>query len=125
MQELKFDQKAIQDADEYYKKIHFKDNQKQIMDLVMSFISQFIPIPERALRGFMWQNLKNWQVENHKDLSYIAEASPNERLQIAIEILESFKVMLTRILIDEEQEPLLNEAIIKATNYYKEKFANR
>ena len=51
--------------------------------------------------------------------------TPAERVKELQVIFSLLKKELTRILIDKEQEPLLDDTFEKVVNFYKEKFANR
>ena len=73
----------------------------------------------------MWWNIKDWQIQHQKDLSDIVKATPAERTKVASEIFDLFGDSLKRILVNEEQEPLLDETIEKGMKMYKEQFANR
>ena len=122
---LNFKPKSIQEAEDYYKKIHMAPEQKNIVLAMTKLFAQYLPIPERALSGFMWRNIKDWQIQHQKDLSEIVKATPAERINVAQEIFNLFGESLKRILVSEEQEPILNETIVKGMKIYKEQFANR
>lgn len=123
--EIKFKPDLIEKAEEYYKTLHMDPKQRPIVDSFVQILSQHLPIPERALKGFMWRVLTDYQIKRHMAASESEKLDPAERIKGLMEILALFKEALTRVLISQEQEPLLDNAISKVIKIYKEKFANR
>ena len=108
---LKFEPKSIQEAAEYYKTIHIAPEQKEIVTSLGKLISQALSIEERAIRGLIWRSIKDWQIDNSKDLSSIANMSPENRIKVPLQIVTMLEKTLMRVLISKEHEPLLREAM--------------
>ncbi|MFX1373882.1 MAG: hypothetical protein ACFFCE_18700 [Promethearchaeota archaeon] len=122
---INFKLESMQNSEDYYKKIHMVADQNTVITQMAQFLCQFLPIPERPMKGFIWRALTDWQVKNRKDLSEVLKISPDQRVETVLEIIALLKKHLTRILISQEQEPLLNESCQKAVKFYKTKFAGR
>ena len=75
----------------------------------------------------MWRVLKDYQVKYQFDLaedSKKEDITAAQRLEELSLIFSMLKENLTKILISKEQEPILDEGIKNALNFYKERFAN-
>ena len=123
--DLEFKPKLVEEAEEYYKKLHVASDQKYIVVAIGKLISKYIPLPERPIRGFIWRTIREWQVKYKKDLGELSNMSPDDRVNAVVQIMEIFEFTMKRILIDKEQEPALEEAMKKTLDMYNEKFANR
>ena len=53
------------------------------------------------------------------------EITPTERIKALEEMFAMLKKELTKNLVDQEHEPILNEALNKAMSVYKQKYASR
>ena len=84
-------------------------------------IGEYIHIPERALKGFFWRILKDFQVKRHMVLTESVNLTAAQRFEGLKEILSMLKAALTRILISEDQEPLLDSVFQKILDDYKSK----
>ena len=124
---MEFEAASIMQAEEEYKNLSVSEDQKEKVDAFARVLNQFIPISERALKGFLWRASQEYQVKHHVKLAEGKEQmNPTlvQRLQVVTEMFSILKKDLTRILVSKEQEPLLDEAINKATEYYKGHYAN-
>ncbi|MFX1274270.1 MAG: hypothetical protein ACFFAT_04425, partial [Promethearchaeota archaeon] len=68
---------------------------------------------------------KDWQIDHSKDLSSIANMSPENRIQALLQIINVLEKTLMRVLISKEHEPLLEEAMKQVIVAYKQHYANR
>ena len=93
--------------------------------MARKLISHFLPIPERAIRGFMWRTIREWQLTYKMDLGELSNLGSDDRVNAVLKIMEIFGVQIKRVLINKEQEPVLEDAMQQALNMYNEKFANR
>ncbi|MFW9970165.1 MAG: hypothetical protein ACFFDF_08190 [Candidatus Odinarchaeota archaeon] len=117
-----FKSSSIEQAEAYYQNIHINPEQKEKINSFAQILSQYLPISERALMGFLWRVLLNIQKKYHIDFAEEGkrrDVSLAERMGAIQEIFTMLKEELTRILISQEQEPLLDKAIGKAINFYK------
>ena len=123
--DFKFKPKSVKEAEEDYNKFHASSDQKNIIVAIGKLISQYIPLPEKAIRGFIWRTIREWQVTYKKDIGELSTMSSDDRVNAVLQIIEIFETTMKRILIDKEQEPALEEAMKKTLDMYNEKFANR
>lgn len=117
-----FKSTSIKQAEEYYQNIHINAEQRDRINSFAQILGQYLPIPERALMGFLWRVLINIQKKYHIDFAEEGkrtDISLAERMGAIQEIFTMLKEELTRVLIKQEQEPILEEAIEKAINFYK------
>jgi len=122
---LKFKNDSITEAEEYYKTLKLSKGQRKKVDDISKFLNQYLHISERAIKGFFWRVVVDYQIERHMLSSEAEELTPGERVQGLKEIFSLLKKELTRVLISKEQEPLLDDTLNKAIQFYKEQFANR
>lgn len=122
---IQFIHSSIEKAEDYYKTIHIAPEQRTIIDSLIPLLSPHLPISDRAMKGFLWRVLKDYQMKRHMALTESANLSPKERIEGLIEILKMLKEALTRVLINQEQELKLDDAISKVITFYKERFASR
>ncbi|MFX1593740.1 MAG: hypothetical protein ACFFCL_13690, partial [Promethearchaeota archaeon] len=78
--EIKFKSDLIDKAEEYYKTLHLDPKQKPIVDSIVQILSQQLPIPERALKGFMWRVVTDYQMKRHMAASESEKLDPAERV---------------------------------------------
>ncbi|MBY8990307.1 MAG: hypothetical protein KGD58_06095 [Candidatus Lokiarchaeota archaeon] len=126
--EIKFKPKSIEEAEEDYKKLHLTAEQKKIVVSLAQLINQYLPISERAIKGFIWRVLIAYQVKYHYNLGEEAkreDLSPADRMGGFLEIFGMLKEELTKILISQDQEPILDDTFEKVISFYKTQFANR
>ncbi|MFW9897022.1 MAG: hypothetical protein ACFFDB_15325 [Promethearchaeota archaeon] len=117
-----FRSSSIEQIEEYYQYVHINEEQRAKIDSFTQILGQYLPISERALKGFLWRVLINIQKKYHIDFveeGKRTDVSLAERMGAIQEIFTMLKEELTRILISQEQEPILEEAIEKAINFYK------
>ncbi|MFX0004154.1 MAG: hypothetical protein ACFE9C_09165 [Candidatus Hodarchaeota archaeon] len=120
-----FKSTSIEKAEEYYQSVHVNAEQKERINSFAQILGQYLPIPERALKGFLWRVLINIQKKYHIDFAEEGkrtDVSVAERMGAVQEIFTMLKEELTRSLISEEQEPILKEAIEKTIGFYKKQF---
>lgn len=125
---LIFKLSSIEKAEEEYKKLNITAEQHGRLNSFVKIIAQYIPLPERALRGFMWRAIREDQVERHVDLAEEARIADQREVDLETRIagieniLSRLKNNLTRLLVHSEQEPLLDKAFDKVIDFYKEQF---
>jgi hypothetical protein len=117
-----FKSSSIEQAEEYYQTVHINAEQRKKITSFALILSQYLPILERTLMGFLWRVLLNIQKKYHIDFAEEGKSkdvSLDERMGAIQEIFTMLKEELTRILISQEQEPILEDAIGNAINFYK------
>ncbi|MFX1570893.1 MAG: hypothetical protein ACFFCV_21345 [Promethearchaeota archaeon] len=119
---IRFNNKEIVDAEKYYGTIHISERQKTLLEPVAKIISDQINVSERAVKGFLWRAVREWQMENKKDLSEAEALSPDQRVLLFKKIMELIKHTFTRILIDNSQEHLLDKALNDVLSIYKTRY---
>ncbi len=111
----------IQQVEEYYRGVRLDSEQNQKIDSIAQFLSQYISISVRALKGFILRVLRNIQIKYQVD--FVQERkntsiSLAEKVDAMKEILEMLKEELTKVLISKEQEPALEQAFKKVIDFY-------
>ena len=120
VQDIKFRISAVQEAEEYYKRLHMTAEQKKQVDSISKVLSHHVSIPERAIKGFFWRVLREYQIRRHMGLDESKNLSIDERIEGLKEIFSLLREDLTRILVDPEQSPLLDKAFEQSLNLIKE-----
>ena len=75
---------------------------------------KYLPISELAIKGFISFAMRDWQVQNKRDLATFLEWPPEEQVKTTWAISELLKERLTKLLVEPEQEPVLDKAIKEA-----------
>ena len=114
--EVDIKEKEINIVEKDFKKITLSPIQKGMIDQAAQLYEKYLPIPLRAIRGFISLAIRDYQVQNKIDLASYLEWSPEEQVKIAWGIANSFKERLCKILVDKKQEPLLDKVIKEAVN---------
>jgi len=125
VEKILFKPGIVEEAEDYYKKIQASVNQNRIATSLAQIIVQYMPISERALKGFLWRVVQAYQMKHHVSTKKAEEITPSERIKALEEMFIMLKKELTRSLVDQAHESLLDEALNKAMSVYKEKYANR
>jgi len=122
---MEFEPDSIKEAVDYYKKLRFASDQKDIIIEFGKLMKKFIPLSDRAIMGFIWRSLKEWQLNFKRDLSELSKLDPGNRIEAVVQIIDIFGIRLKKVLINKEQEPILEQAMQNALERYKENYANR
>ena len=122
---MTFKPNSVKEAEEDYTRLHIVPDQKYIVIAIGKLVSNYIPLPERAIRGLIWRTIREWQLVYKKDVSELSNMSSVDRVEAVVQIVKIFETTMKRILIDKEQEPALEEAMKKTLDMYNEKFSNR
>ncbi len=122
---MEFEPNLVKEAEDYYKKLRFASDQKDIIIEFGKLMKKFIPLSERAIKGFIWRSLKEWQLNFKRDFSEISKLDPENRIEAVVQIIEIFGARLKKVLIKKEQEPLLEQVMQNALKRYEDNYANR
>ncbi|MFW9988509.1 MAG: hypothetical protein ACFFC3_07625 [Candidatus Odinarchaeota archaeon] len=123
--EIQFSTERINQEVINFQTLHLTPEQKKIVSPLVHVISQRINIREMALKGFLWRVLRDFQEKRGMRLDRSMTLTPTERIQGLVQIFMMLKNELTKILIDEQEEPKLEKALMEALELYKSKFVNR
>ena len=115
MQELKFDQKKVLEAEQDYKNVHITPIQRAFVEIIAKTFSEYLHLPEMALKGFINFSIRDFQVNNKRDLAQYQEWSTEDKKNTNLQMNEIFEGYLSRILVDDSQKPQLRE-IMKQVN---------
>jgi len=83
-----FKDKALKDAEQYFKNVHMTQEQHKIfLDFVKLFL-KYIPIEELAAKGIGWRAVSKWQLARKRDLMGLEKESPEDRIKAIEQLLE-------------------------------------
>ncbi|MFX1500180.1 MAG: hypothetical protein ACFFDH_04350 [Promethearchaeota archaeon] len=119
---IKFNNQELLKAEKYYRTIHISERQKSMLEPIAKAINDQIDVSELAIKGFLWRVIREWQMENQKDLAEVEGLSTDQRVSLFKKMLDLIKQSFTRILIDKSQEPLLDKALNDVLSIYKTRF---
>ena len=119
MSNIKFKTNLIKEAEDYYETIHASPEQKDKAKGFSKVISKHLPLTERAVMGFFWRVIREYQMERHMASSEAKNLSKTERIQGLKEILDLLRKALTKILVKEDQVPMLDAAFDEIVKEYK------
>lgn len=116
---MEFKTKELTEAEDYYKELHLTSDQRRQVRLVSKVATNYIPISEHAMCGFAFRALKEYQVDNKIEMSAFESMSDDTILEMLSDVMNRVKNQLLKILIQEEQAPVLDDAIVKLIDFYK------
>ena len=114
MTELKFDQIKVDKVEKDFSKVKLTPQQREHLNESAKIYANYIPISERAIKGFILFSMADYQVENKVDLSSFYDMKNEEKQKVIIGISDILRLRLNKILLDPKQEPLLTTAINEA-----------
>ena len=94
-----FKSSSIEKIEEYYQNVHINAEQRERINSFTQILGQYLPIPERALKGFLWRVLINIQKKYHIDFveeGKRTDVSLAERMGAIQEIFTILKEELIR-----------------------------
>ena len=116
-QESIFNIKKVEEIEQQFKNVKVDAMQKGMATAMANLLSKFIPLKQRALRGFIFLSFQEWQQKSKAFLSDMnkAEVSLEEKFKITDEINDILLYKLTRVLIDEKDKHVLENGINEGT----------
>ena len=116
-QESIFNIKRVEEIEQQFKNVKVDAMQKGMATAMANLLSKFIPLKQRALRGFIFLSFQEWQQKSKAFLSDMnkAEVSLEEKFKITDEINDILLYKLTRVLIDEKDKHVLENGINEGT----------
>ena len=116
-QEGIFNIKKVEEIELQFKNVKVDAMQKGMATAMAGLLTKFIPLKQRALRGFIFLSFQEWQQKSKAFLSDMnkAEVSLEEKFKITDEINDILLSKLTRVLIDEKDKHVLENGINEGT----------
>lgn len=120
-----FDKKSLNEAKEYFQKVHISKAQFKIFLDLIEVLLKHIKINEIAAKGIGWRAVREWQQKHSRDLKGIAKETHEERLYAITQILkEHVKPDLLEKLVDPKDENILNKTIEDILEFYNKNYSN-
>ena len=112
-----FDNRQVDQIEQQFKNVKVDAMQKGMASAMANLLSNFIPLHQRALRGFIFYSFQEWQQNSKAFLADMnnAEVSLEAKFNITDEINAILLDKLTRVLIDEKDKPVLENGINEGT----------
>jgi hypothetical protein len=103
-----------------YAKVKYTTEQSKLIEEISFVLCKIIQIPETAMKGIVWNALREWQLKNNKTIAEIAELSIAKRLNVVKEIFHHGNKILKRMLKHpkSKNEIILDIAFEKSFKYY-------
>lgn len=120
-----FNNKDLTDAEDYFKKLHVEPSQRRIVRALAKVMVKYIEISEMSIMGFCWRALQEWQAINKKNVSDIADMTPENRIKAVSELIDMVGANFKKILLDKEKESIVDEGLDEVLAFYKKLYANR
>ena len=111
---------SLKTTEAEYIKVKYTPDQSKLIQEISTFLSIIIQIPETAIKGIVWNALREWQVKNNKTIADIAKLPITRRLNAVKEIFLLGNKILKSMLKQPESknEIILDIAFEKAFKYY-------
>jgi hypothetical protein len=117
---LNFEKNAISTLELDYVKVQIRPEQLKIINELSNLFSRELEIPVLALRGMIWNALKEWQIKNNKPTSEIVNMENAQKIIAVKQIFNLGKVCMKSLLCPpkEEGEALVDIIYEKTFKYY-------
>lgn len=111
---------ALKTTEAEYIKVKYTPDQSKLIQEISTFLSIIIQIPKTAIKGIVWNALREWQLKNNKTIAEIAKLPIARRLNAVKEIFLLGNKILKSMLKQPESknEIILDIAFEKAFKYY-------
>jgi len=111
---------ALKNTGNDYANIKYTSEQSKLINEISAVLCVIIQIPEAAMKGIVWNALREWQLKNNKTIAEIAKLPIARRLNAVKEIFLLGNKILKRMLKQPESknEIILDIAFEKAFKYY-------
>ena len=121
----KFQPKALEAAEEYFKDVHMSQSQHDIFSELVKVFLEFIKMDEIAVKGIGWRAITNWQLKYKRDLTGINDEDPEDRIKSMKQVFECVKKELYNAVSNDDQKPLVDKSIDAMLRTYGQKYAFR
>ncbi|TFG10871.1 hypothetical protein EU534_00445 [Candidatus Heimdallarchaeota archaeon] len=111
--ELEFDQEAVSKAEKEFEKIQLDPAQQEMVDSITKITSEFISLPETAVKSFTWKVMNNWQKMRRITIAELENRPLRDRNDAAKEIIKQAKKFYLELL----SESTLEQREILAKNF--------
>ncbi len=111
---------ALKNTGSKYEKVKYTPEQSKLIDEISKVLCIIIQIPEIAMKGIVWNALREWQLKNKKTIAEISKLSIARRLNAVKEIFYQGNKILKSMLKQpkSKNEIFLDIAFEKAFKYY-------
>lgn len=96
--ELEFDQEAVSKAEKEFEKIQLDPAQQEMVDSITKITSEFISLPETAVKSFTWKVMNNWQKMRRITIAELENRPLRDRNDAAKEIIKQAKKFYLELL---------------------------
>ncbi len=112
----------VEEIEQQFKNVKVDAMQKGMATAMANLLTKFIPLNQRALRGFIFLSFQEWQKKTKAFLADMnnAEVPLEKKFQITDEINDILLHKLTRVLINENDKPLLENGIREGTKILRD-----
>jgi len=121
---LIFDNGLIKQAEVEYGKLSINPKLLMMIEGIAQVYSQYLNLSVRALKGFIWRVTREYQVKNQIVMDeQVFNLSKDKQIKIAEEMGKILEDTLKKTLVNQDQIPLLKEALKKALEFHKEQIS--
>lgn len=117
---INFDSAAVHKAEQDYNQLSLTPEQREMIEAAAKIYTQYLPLTEMAVRGFISFAMRDWQVEHKTDIKDTTKWAPQRQFDVAEEVSVLLEQRMARALADQNQKRLLAEAIAKAVALFKD-----
>ena len=117
-----FNINKVQEIEQQFRNVKVDAMQKGMATAMAGLLTKYIPINQRALRGFIFLSFQEWQQKTKSFLADMNKATVplEKKFQITDEINEILLRKLTRVLIDEKNKHVLENGINEGTKILRD-----
>lgn len=122
---IKFNEKAVQEAADEYKKVELPKEYRELMESISKIISPYIGMNDGAVRGFISRSIVVWQERHKKKIAEVFSMSLSKRQEMMKEGMNILKEILGKILKTPSDQEKLDKAINDGYNAYLTNFLSK
>lgn len=106
-------------------KLDLADGQYEMFDDLVTSIAQSTGLEKTILRGFFWRSIKKWQHQSGVSIGDIANLTPPDRVERALEVVGYFRHLVLDKLENEAQCQAFRTSLEDTFERYRRSYGKR
>lgn len=128
MTAISFDPEGLKRAADAGSDLHnvtLDEAQRHLIQDLGALVGPALGIDSIPCRGMWLQAVRAWQLRHQQHATSISQASPEQRLEAALEIKDGFLALAASMLLDERQRGAVAPIVDRAYELYMSKYNRR
>lgn len=104
--------------------LRLASGQHAMFEHLTAGVAEGIGMDPMKVRGFLWRSIKDWQHQEQRSISELADLDPAERVRLAREITDMFGAKMLAVLPSHQHE-LFKDALQNVWQTYRARYSMR